>query len=74
MPDRKINSMVNRRAYEIAMQMVPGIKAFLIERVRFEQDCARRAGESGVYQDQFVLEALADSTVEDALYDIRAKF
>jgi len=71
-PDRRVNSMVNRRAYELAMQMIPSIKAYLLGRVKFEQQCAIDSGESGIFREQFVQDALSDSSVEEAIYDIRS--
>ena len=70
--DRRTNSMVNRRAYEIAHQLIPGIKAYLLDRIRFEQEQAREAGETGIYREEFIMDALADSSAQEALYDIRS--
>jgi len=70
--DRKINSLVNRRAYEIAHQLIPSIKAYLLAQLRFEQDRADECTKIDVNGEEFAFDVVSLVSAEEVLYDIKA--
>lgn len=70
--DRKINSLVNRRAYEIAHQLIPSIKAYLLAQIRFEQDRADEWTTLDVNGEAFAFDVVSLVSAQEVLYDIKA--
>lgn len=68
---RQLNSMINRRAYELALRMVPGLKVFLMDKLKWEQETAIHNGEKDVFNSDFAHGVLMDCEMQEALYDLR---
>lgn len=68
-PDRRLNSIINRRAWELAHQLLPGIKAYLLERIIFEQ---QSAGATTEINERFYADVLRDTSLDEALLDVRS--
>lgn len=69
-PDRTVNSLINRRAAEIAQQMTPGIRRFLTEKIQSEQLLALSNGETVFDHVRFISDVMFDCYLEEVIRDL----
>lgn len=69
-PDRMTNSLINRRASEMAQQMTPGIRRFLREKIDYEQQLALHNGQRDVDSVRFIADVMSDCFLEEVIRDI----
>lgn len=69
-PDRITNSLINRRASEMAQQMTPGIRRFLREKIDYEQQLALHNGQKDVDSVRFIADVMSDCFLEEVIRDI----
>lgn len=71
-PDRMVNSLINRRAYELTHQLMPEIRRFLREKLAYEQRLSLENGAVDVYSSEWIADALFDCTSEQAITEVYA--
>ncbi len=69
---RQLNSMINRRAFEMAHRAIPEIKRYLREKIECEQDLSRDHGDYGFDSKSFIAGVLEDCYQEEMIRDLVA--
>lgn len=70
MSDRMLNSMINRKAFDMAHRLAPSIKRYVREKIDSAREEARYRGEPGIATKRFIDDVLDECFEEELIRDL----